>query len=60
VEVAVAERAGTGRGIEAVTGVERLVGVRDSKNPDGAVLDFASGTWRAFLADARASSFDLR
>ncbi|MGI8329112.1 DUF397 domain-containing protein [Actinomadura scrupuli] len=60
VEVAVAECAGSGHGFEAVTGAERLVGVRDSKNPDGAVLDFTSGAWRAFLADARGSSFDLR
>jgi hypothetical protein len=28
--------------------------VRDSKNPDGPVLRFASGEWRRFLASVKA------
>jgi hypothetical protein len=52
VEVAVAALPATGPGM--------TIGVRDSKNRDGAVLGFTPTAWRTFLADARASSFDLR
>jgi hypothetical protein len=34
------------------------IGVRDSKNPDAAVLVFTSAEWRAFLAGARRGEFD--
>jgi Domain of unknown function (DUF397) len=37
---------------------EGQVGVRDSKNPHGAVLRFTSAEWRAFLAAARREEFD--
>ncbi|MDT5187214.1 MAG: hypothetical protein QOE54_2776 [Streptosporangiaceae bacterium] len=60
VEVAVAERGASSRDSEAGTRAGRTVGVRDSKDRDGAVLDFTSTAWRAFVADARASIFDLR
>jgi hypothetical protein len=33
--------------------------VRDSKNPDGAVLAFGPGTFRDFIAGVRAGEFDL-
>jgi Domain of unknown function (DUF397) len=33
------------------------VGVRDSKNPQGAILRFTSAGWRAFLAGARRGEF---
>ena len=33
--------------------------LRDSKDPDGAVLRFDRATWQAFLADLKASRFDL-
>ena len=33
--------------------------VRDSKNPDGAKLQFTHGEWRAFLAGAQRGEFDL-
>jgi hypothetical protein len=31
--------------------------VRDSKDPDGAVLTFTAGEWAAFLAGAKAGEF---
>ena len=34
------------------------VGVRDSKNPERAILRFTSAGWRAFLAGARRGEFD--
>ncbi|WP_084505691.1 DUF397 domain-containing protein [Nocardia harenae] len=34
-----------------------LVGVRDSKAPDGGVLVFASPAWARFLAAARGGEF---
>jgi hypothetical protein len=33
--------------------------VRDSKDPDGARLAFAAGTWRAFVASVKDGEFDL-
>lgn len=33
--------------------------VRDSKNPDGAVLSFTAGEWTAFLAGAKGGEFDF-
>jgi hypothetical protein len=36
------------------------IAVRDSKNPDGAVLVFAAPEWRAFTAGAAAGEFDPR
>lgn len=32
--------------------------VRDSKNPDGPVLEFSRDEWNAFLAGVRNSEFD--
>jgi hypothetical protein len=34
------------------------IGVRDSKNPDGPVLRFASAEWNAFLGGLRNGEFD--
>jgi hypothetical protein len=36
------------------------IAVRDSKNPDGAVLVFGAAEWRAFTAGAAAGEFDPR
>jgi len=36
-----------------------VIGVRDSKNPDGAVLIFTSAEWLAFLGGAKDGEFDL-
>lgn len=32
--------------------------VRDSKDPDGSVLEFTAAEWAAFLAGVRAGQFD--
>jgi len=34
------------------------VAVRDSKNPDGAILRFTRSEWRAFLRGANRGEFD--
>jgi hypothetical protein len=34
------------------------IAVRDSKNPDGAILKFTHSEWRAFLAGANKGEFD--
>lgn len=34
------------------------IGVRDSKNPEQAILRVASAEWRAFVAGARRGEFD--
>jgi Domain of unknown function (DUF397) len=34
------------------------VGVRNSRDPDGAVLRFTPGEWQAFLGGARNGEFD--
>jgi hypothetical protein len=36
------------------------VGVRDSKDPDGPVLTYATQSWRDFVIAVRAGDFDLR
>jgi hypothetical protein len=36
------------------------VAVRDSKNPDGAMLSFPRSEWRAFLRGAHQGEFDDR
>jgi hypothetical protein len=34
------------------------VGIRNSRDPAGAILRFTQGEWRAFLAGARLGEFD--
>jgi len=34
------------------------VGIRNSRDPAGAILRFTPGEWRAFLAGARLGEFD--
>ena len=34
------------------------VGVRDSKDPGGPVLEYTSAEWHAFLAGVKAGKFD--
>jgi len=41
-----------------VADLEDGVAVRDSKNPDGAVLSFGAGSWRDFVAAVRDGQFD--
>ncbi|MBO2457780.1 DUF397 domain-containing protein [Actinomadura violacea] len=49
---------GEGQCVE-VAQTERRVAVRDSKDPDGAVLAVAPDGWAALLDDVKAGSFDL-
>ncbi|GAA2205693.1 DUF397 domain-containing protein [Nonomuraea monospora] len=38
---------------------DRLIAVRDSKDPDGPKLFFTPAEWTAFLKGAKANEFDL-
>ncbi|MFI0417982.1 DUF397 domain-containing protein [Spongiactinospora sp. 9N601] len=46
-----------GNCVEVADGVPGLVGVRDSKDPAGAVLAFSRNDWRAFLEEIKAGAF---
>ncbi|MET8252177.1 DUF397 domain-containing protein [Micromonospora sp. NPDC005197] len=46
-------RSGNSECVEVADNLPGLVGVRDSKDPSGAVLVFATAAWRAFVAAAR-------
>lgn len=35
------------------------VGIRDSKNPDAAVLEFPAEVWNAFVSGIKEGEFDL-
>jgi hypothetical protein len=37
-----------------------VVGIRDSKSPNGTVLTVRPATWRLFIADIKRGKFDLR
>lgn len=39
--------------------VDGVVAVRDSKDPDGAVLIFTPAEWDAFIGGARDGEFDI-
>jgi hypothetical protein len=43
-----------GQCVEVARNLERIVAVRDSKNPDGPKLVVSAAGWRAFIADIRA------
>jgi hypothetical protein len=47
-----------GNCVEVASLPEGLIGVRDSKDADGAVLRFTSGEWQAFVGGARSGEFD--
>jgi hypothetical protein len=36
------------------------VGVRDSKNPNGAILEYTADEWAAFTAGVRKGEFDAK
>ena len=42
-----------------VAGLAPMVGVRDSKDPDGPRLTFGVATWRAFTREIKSSEHDL-
>ena len=37
---------------------DNAIGVRDSKDPDGAILEFTIPEWRAFVDGAKDGEFD--
>jgi len=46
-----------GNCVEVARLADGQIGVRDSKNPEGAILRFTSAGWRAFLAGTRRGEF---
>lgn len=49
----------TGGACVEVAGLAADVGVRDSKDPDGPRLVFASAEWRAFARQVKSGGLDL-
>jgi len=45
--------------VEVATSTDRLVGVRDSKNPNGGILVFSPDAWTDFVEGVRGGEFDL-
>lgn len=45
--------------VEVAGNLPGMVAVRDSKDPDGPVLGFATEEWAAFTANVKAGEFDL-
>ncbi len=50
---------GSGDCVEVARNLPGVVGVRDSKNPDGPALAFTPTQWRAFINGAKDGEFDL-
>lgn len=48
-----------GQCVEVADNLPDVVGVRDSKDPTGAVLAFTPDQWRTFLAGVKAGEFDI-
>lgn len=48
-----------GQCVEVAEPARTTVAVRDSKNPDGAVLGFSAAAWGAFVAATKSGAFDL-
>lgn len=51
---------GSGNNCVEVANMDNHYLVRDSKNPDGAVLSFSPGDWTTFLYRVKAGDFDVR
>jgi hypothetical protein len=49
---------GQGQCVETGLGACGMIHVRDSKNPNGPVLNFTPAEWAAFLDGARRGEFD--
>jgi hypothetical protein len=47
-----------GNCVEVATLPDGMIGIRDSKHPQGPVLRFTPGEWNAFLAGAQRGEFD--
>jgi hypothetical protein len=52
-------RSGPDGGCVEVAISEEVVGVRDSKNPAGAMLMFDADAWRGFIDSLKRGEFDL-
>jgi hypothetical protein len=50
---------GGGNCVEAVARQDALIAIRDSKNPQGAVLRFTPVQWNAFVAGVRSGALGL-
>jgi hypothetical protein len=48
-----------GNCVEVTRNLSGIVAVRDSKNPDGPVLTFTPGKWRAFTASIAAGELPV-
>jgi uncharacterized protein DUF397 len=53
-----ASASNTGGCVEVAATPDGGVAVRDSKQPDGAVLRYTAYEWRCFLTGAKAGEFD--
>jgi hypothetical protein len=51
--------AGNGGACVEVAGLADAIAVRDSKNPDGPKLTFATPDWRALTRDIKIGHYDL-
>jgi uncharacterized protein DUF397 len=51
-------RSGSGNCVEVAQNLPGIVAVRDSKDPDGAVLVFSPAEWTAFIDGVQAGDFD--
>lgn len=49
--------AGNGACVEIAV-LQSAVAVRDSKDPNGPILSFETGSWRLFIADVSTGTFD--
>jgi len=49
---------GNGQCLELLVMPDKGVAVRDSKDPDGPVLQFTAGEFRAFVEGCKAGEFD--
>jgi hypothetical protein len=50
---------GGGECVETAVLPDRRVALRDSKQPDGAILLYTAAEWSAFLTGVEAGEFDL-
>ena len=50
---------GGGECVETAVLPDRRVALRDSKQPDGAILLYTAAEWSAFVKGAKAGEFDL-
>jgi hypothetical protein len=46
--------------VEVAVNVPGIVAVRDSKDPDGSVLEFPPDDWRTFIGAAHNGEFNLK